>query len=240
MPTTSVRLPSWLARGVAGSSAYRYLDDTAGAVKAAYPATSARADVDVAGVCDCLNRAWGTELILNFTRRIASEDELVRLTNSWGAVQAYYVAYGATQALLMAEGKPRPRSHPATQKMAIDLWVTRTNAVAPWSFAIASPMHREASADGALNGRGRPLDTEIRNWSGCTRQTCWDLAAIALRSTRKEAVDEKLAQARKEKVARRRREWRDQEAQRLAAHQRPRTNRRGLAREGLTRVRRRH
>lgn len=127
----------------------------------------------------CLTRAWSTELLLALGAAVAGEDELLRLTNSWAVVQAYYAAYGATQALLVAEGKPRPQTHPKTQAQAVDLWVTRATELAPWSLAMATPGRRPAGDDGAINGPGRSL-RDVHPWSGCDPQSCWDIAGKAL------------------------------------------------------------
>src|SRR6266545_354372 len=70
---------------------------------------------DLAGVRRSLANAWGTELLLGLSREYAVEDDLVRLANNWGAVQAYYVVYHAFQAYMLATAKrdlrhtPRPR-----------------------------------------------------------------------------------------------------------------------------------
>jgi hypothetical protein len=169
----------------------------------------------------CLTRAWGTELLLATGRRVASEDELLRLTNSWGVVQAYYAAYSATQALIVAEGRARPTAHTSTQKQAVDLWVTRAFAVAPWSFAMGSCAERNTGDDGSVNGPGRPIRA-AHPWSNCDPESCWDIAALALRSTRDEAVEQALAGRRKEKLSRRRKAWEEAERGRIAKGRRPR------------------
>jgi hypothetical protein len=177
---------------------------------------------DARQVVACLQRAWGTELLLNVVRRFATEEELLRLANSWGAVQTYYAAYGATQALIVAEGRSRPPSHPSTQKQFVDMWVHRGAALAPWSFAFGPTSGAQADAQGYTNGPGRPLDHSIHAWSACTETACWDLAAVALRSTRQHAIDENLRQKRKDKLKLRQREWRQEEEFRRRTGKRPR------------------
>ena len=196
------------------------------------PRSSANA-FDEAVLSGCLSRAWGTELLLAMGRRVAGEDEMLRLTNSWGVVQAYYAAYSVAQALIVAEGRPRPEQHGATQRQAVDLWVTRGYAVAPWSFAMASPTDTRAAADGSIHGPGRPLQ-EVHNWSGCDRTTCWDLAANALRSTRQDAVLRALINARERKLTERRRSWRRGEAARIQAGKRLRKEPRWPGHANLT------
>jgi hypothetical protein len=173
---------------------------------------------DPSQVFECLRRAWGTELLLNVGRRlIGNEDELLRLANSWGAVQAYYAAYGAVQALIVAEGRNRPTKHPATRTQAVDLWVHRSAILAPWSFAVGSPDDPRADAHGCAGGPGRTIDVTIHPWTACTSTTCWDLAAVALRSTRQDTMDERLKSLRREKLALRKKSWRSTQDQRVAS-----------------------
>jgi hypothetical protein len=173
-------------------------------------------------VFPCLHRAWGTELLLTVSKRFATEEELLRLANSWGAVQAYYAAYGATQALIVAEGRPRPASHPATQKQYVDMWVRRTASLPPWSFAAGPSDDLHADADGYINGPGRRIDPTAHSWSTCSVATCWDIAALALRSTRQRVVAERLHQKRKDKLRQRQKEWRTEEVDRIKSGKRPR------------------
>lgn len=182
----------------------------------------------------CLNRAWGTELVLNISRRVASEDELVRLTNSWGSVQAYYAAYGATQALIVAEGRARPTNHQATQSQMAPLWVSRRSSLAPWSFAMAEPGTRSAAPNGAINGPDQPISTSLSNLVTCTPRNSWDLAAMALRSTRERAVADSLARERTEKLRARKRRWRAESAARLDAGLKPRQEPVWPTRQNLT------
>lgn len=176
---------------------------------------------EAALVFDCLRRAWGTELLLNVGRRYATEEELMGLANSWGVVQAYYAAYGAVQALIVAEGRNRPASHPATQKQVATLWCHRGAALPLWSFSVGSPSDSQANADGCVNGPDRLLDPSVHAWSASTPTTCWDLVAMALRSTRQHAVDEQLKRRRREKVAQRRKEWNSKQQERTAGGKAP-------------------
>jgi hypothetical protein len=86
---------------------------------------------DLAGVRRSLANAWGTELLLGLSRQYAVEDDLVRLANNWGAVQAYYVVYHAFQAYLLANGEARPTTHSKTQRMFADRWAGRTLHMPP-------------------------------------------------------------------------------------------------------------
>ena len=174
------------------------------------------ADIDLDAVLGCLNRAWGTELILATTSALASDSEVIRLANSWGSVQAYYALYGATQAVLVAEGRARPQNHETTRKAFVDLWVTRRIDLAPWTFALAEPGTRMADVDGFIGGPGRPLDTSLHAWSSWGDEQCWDIAAKALRGVRKHHVDEQYASARTRKRAQRRKEFAADQDERVA------------------------
>jgi hypothetical protein len=90
-----------------------------------------------------------------------------------------------------------------------------TASVAPWSFGITARGARHAAADGSINGPGRPLE-EVDPWAACTDRTCWDIAGLALRTTREDVVDEALTQARREKLRERLRLFRAGQDQRLA------------------------
>jgi hypothetical protein len=152
---------------------------------------------DVARVRASLVNAWGTEMILNVTMTYAQEDELVGLTNNWAAVQLYYSAYHSTQALLVARGYDRPQSHEQTQRMFGDLWVNRVANLPPWSIGMGP--------SGIRNGPNRDVDHTIHSWSACTSQSCWDLSAKALRTTRDDVVAAAMHRARLEKQRARRR-----------------------------------
>ncbi|MCA1709405.1 MAG: hypothetical protein LC808_41455, partial [Actinobacteria bacterium] len=93
------------------------------------------ANVDLDQVRKSLVNAWGTELLLGLAGEYASEKELVSMANNWGVVQAYYVAYHATQALAVARGAQRPDSHPKTQRMFATHWVNSAFRVPPWCLA---------------------------------------------------------------------------------------------------------
>jgi hypothetical protein len=160
----------------------------------AFP-VSGGATGDHADVHACLNRAWGTELVMCGTRQYANEEELLRLANSWAAVQAYYAAYGGTQALIVAEGHARPTTHAQTQRMGVDLWIARGAQLPPWTFAVGSKQDRRCANTGMANGPARPL-TRVSALSGCTPENCWELAEQVLRTTREEAH----AESRKRRV----------------------------------------
>ncbi|MCU8593775.1 hypothetical protein [Streptomyces sp. A13(2022)] len=169
----------------------------------------------------CLRRAWATARLLEHTHALAEDSEIIRLANSWGAVQTYYVLYGAAQALMVAEGGTRPQSHEPTKRRYVDLWTSRTLHIAPWTVAATSPGDRLADRDGILGGPGRALDLDLHPWVAWQGEQAWDIAAKALRSTRQLLVDTRLAGKRREKLAAKKKQWRlDQEA-RTASSRKP-------------------
>lgn len=195
------------------------LEALAQRVAAAFPVPKSLPAVDANELRKCLNRAWGTELLLGLGSRF-EEDEVIRLSNSWGSVQTYYVGYAATQALIVAEGRARPTDHPKTQSQVRALWVDRQSAVQPFSFA-AMPGCK-SNPSGYKNGPGRPIDMSLSNWTAVGSNNCWDIAATALRSTRNDAVERKLQEARLRKARDRAKVWQAEEDQRIAKGKAPR------------------
>lgn len=171
-------------------------------------------------VAACLNRAWGTELILATTIDLASTSDVVGLANSWGSVQAYYAIYGAVQAVLVAEGHPRPDNHQTTQRSFVDLWITRRIDLPPWSFASAAVGARLADADGFVGGPNRKLNLAVHPWSAWAAESAWDISALALRGTRRRQSDEQRDAARERKRAQRRKDFKAKQEERNSAGKR--------------------
>lgn len=165
---------------------------------------------DLEGVRKSLVAAWGTELILALGGVYATEDEFVRLTNNWAAVQLYYVLYHATQAALQAQGQPRPSTHTKTQNMFSDLWITSCRNVAPWSFGLGDGGYHNLPVLQAFDQDAKPISRPR------SIESCWSLAATALRTTRDLAVEEAFLKRRKELQSAVRRAWRTTETTRLA------------------------
>jgi hypothetical protein len=90
-----------------------------------------------------------------------------------------------------------------------------------WSLAIGSILDKTTDASGAINGPGRPIH-DVHPWSSCGTENCWDLAASALRSTRKNAVEEQLTRHRQGKVRDRKMSWKAEEQLRISAGKNPR------------------
>jgi hypothetical protein len=174
-----------------------------------------RADIDSAQVERSLTNAWGTELLLTFTRDVATEDELLRLTNNWSIVQAYYVAYHAIQALLVSTGQPRPTGHSITQRQYASFWVHHARDLCPWSLAFGSEGPENMPPAHAANPGVQP-------WQTVDSVNCWDIACRALDTTRRSVVSEAISDKRHHERSARRKAWRDEEASRQSVGRRAR------------------
>jgi hypothetical protein len=195
------------------------LQGLASAVRAspAFGRLTKRSDADTGAVSAILRNAWATELLLASAGQLA-RDELIGLANNWAVVQAYYASYHAAQALTVARGQPRPQTHTKTQKAYCDFWVARPVSLPPWSLAWA--------ASGCANlPRGRSV-TQVHPWTGCDDDTCWDLVALALRTTRQDALRERIRRERKRRQNENRKRWASHERERLAMGRRPRKEQR--------------
>ena len=172
--------------------------------------------LDRAQVHKSLINAWSTEVLLALPGQWADEeDEFIRLANTWGVVQAYYVGYHATQALVVAKGMNRPTNHQKTQQQYATLWADRPLGLSPWTFG--------AAHDGWRNlPPGETIDSAIHPWSACTDQSAWSLVAKALGSTREAAVKESRSNKRDAGRRARRKVWQDAEDARLEAGKRAR------------------
>lgn len=176
-----------------------------------------RGEPDLRKLSGSLANAWGTELLIILSGRYASGDELLRLSNNWAAVQTYYVFYHAAQALAVANDMPRPQGHPSTQRVFMSSWATRNVSLPPWSLAAAHSKYLNLPP-------GRLIDDDIHPWTRCDKETCWDLSAKALRTTRGDAILLAIRQKREAKRKGRRKAWEAKEAQRIAKGGRQRTS----------------
>lgn len=186
-----------------------------------YRASGSPSSCDRDQLLACLRRAWATARLLEHTHTLAEDSEIIRLANSWGAVQAYYVLYGAAQALMVAEGGTRPPMHEPTKRRYVDLWVSRSLQIAPWTLAAAAPGARLADPDGFLGGPGRALDFDLHPWVAWQDEEAWDIAAKSLRSTRQLLIDDRLVKARREKLAAKKKQWRLDREARVASGRKP-------------------
>ena len=162
-----------------------------------------------------LTNAWGTELLLQLSGEYAVEDELLRVTNNWAAVQLYYVFYHATQALILARGDSRPDTHQKTQKLFMDMWVMRPLDCAPWTLghgAVPTNVPKSHTVETKITTVARPrTEADFLNY-----------VLKALFTTRKEAIPG-VARARREaKQKADRQAWEREEAERIRVGRRPR------------------
>jgi hypothetical protein len=171
---------------------------------------------DLPAVRRSLVNAWGTELLLALGGVYATDDELARLANNWAAVQLYYILYHATQALAQAKGQQRPTSHPVTQRIYADLWVTRTIDLAPWTLGVGDGGCRNLPSHQAIDPAATPV-----SWPR-NEDDCWSYAVKALRTTRDQAVAEALRNRRRQQQSAKRKVWIQAEDARLAQGKRPR------------------
>ena len=170
---------------------------------------SRNTSIDIGQIQSSLHSAWGTEAILLMTRRIINEEELLRLSNNWSSIQVYYIFYHCTQALHVAKGHPRPRSHPNTQNIFYDYWAARSVFLPPWSLAYGNV--------GTINAPPEIVpDISVHPWTACEGNNVWNLASKALMTTRRDALDEKYREKRELKRRQNRRAWSQEENDRLA------------------------
>jgi len=178
-----------------------------------------RAELDQGQVRRSLHNAWGTEFLMLTSQRFAAEEDIIRLSNNWLCIQTYYVFYHCVQALAVAKGNPRPESHPRTQSLFCDYWANRHFVLPPWTLGVG--------ADGARNAPpGIVINPNVHPWETCEGGNAWSVAAKALTTTRAEALQERMSQAREAKRRARRREWERVERERLALGRKPRVQRR--------------
>lgn len=206
----------WLAGKKVFTSNRAALDIVASTAAAAGLKDKRPSAIDYNQVHKSLRNAWSTEVLLALPGEWAKdEDEFIRLSNTWGVVQAYYVGYHATQALIVSKGRQRPTSHLQTQQQYASLWADRPLACPPWTLG---------AADGGL--RNKPpavtIDGAVHPWSNCSAANCWSLAAKALKTTRDEVVRKALDDKREEGRRRRKKDWETLEAERLAKGHKPR------------------
>lgn len=159
-----------------------------------------------------LENAWSTELLLLMSHRLLRGDEIVRVSNNWNVIQAYYALYHATQAVVTARGSDRPESHPKTQRMFADFWRQSSEELAPWSLSYGP--------DGVMPATVS-VDLRLHPWSTVDGTTCWSVAMKALQTTRQDAIAEKLASAREDRRKARRKAWQDAQSKRPPHRRKP-------------------
>jgi len=170
--------------------------------------------IDSQQVLSSLRNAWGTELLINMGKHFVHESELVKLSNNWSTVQAYYVLYHSTQAVAVAKDYVRPPNHPRTQSLFHNLWAARNLCLEPWTLAYGF--------DGPQNIPSNiTVDDDIHNWSLCSPASAWSLACKALKTTREDKLDKSYRKAREKKRVEKRKFLKQQQAERIEIGKRP-------------------
>jgi hypothetical protein len=174
-----------------------------------------RDDIDIDQTRSCLQSAWGTEALILMSGEVFREEEAVRLSNNWSAIQTYYVLYHCAQALHVAQGHPRPDSHPKTQNAFFNQWASRPGLLEPWTFGYG--------ASGPVNCPPQVhIDVSVHAWSTCEGGNAWNLYAKALMTTRRDDIAERQRATRKRKKQALRRAWNEEEQRRISLGRRPR------------------
>jgi hypothetical protein len=170
--------------------------------------------VDLKTLKRVLANAWGTEILLSLSRRYAKDDELIRVTNTWGVVQLYYCIYHATQALALVRGLLRPESHPKTRKLFASFWVNQSKNLPPWTFGMNHLGYKNVPS-------AVKIDEALHPWTSCTLDSCWSIAAKAIRSTREDAMRTAAKKKRTDLHRARMKQWTELQEQRVAAGKKP-------------------
>ena len=174
-----------------------------------------RREVDQDALRRVLMSAWGTEFLLWSGGQMAADEdsEIMALVNQWGVVQAYYACAYATQGVAVAQGNPRPDSHPKTQRLFVQFWIDSYRMFPPWSLAVDHSGPRNFPADIVT-------DEAVHPWIGIDGRSCWALDALLLRSTRRPIVQARADRRRIELQAARRKAFeREQDARRSRGRQ---------------------
>jgi hypothetical protein len=173
--------------------------------------------VDLDRLARCLRNAWGSELLLALSREFIDEDEVVRLSNNWNVVMAYYIAFHGTHAVVAGREQPAPPDHTRLRRQYGAIFVDSPCDLTPFSFA-------RGSEDWCNLPPGERVDSAVHVWAACTTDNCLSIASSALKSTRRDQINDALAQARAVKQKMRNQAWRrddeerKQEGKKLQVH----------------------
>ena len=150
-------------------------------------------DKDFSQLHKSLNNAWGIEAIFKMENLLIKEDDLIRLSNNWCLMQAYYAFYYTTQALAVIEGYSKPKTHPQVQRAFLKLWSDKHWILSPWCISY--------NEDGFHNlPPGVSIDDHIHSWKKVDEMTALNLFCKALRTTRDEFIEEALRKRRQRRA----------------------------------------
>ena len=147
-------------------------------------------EFDSGDVHHSLNNAWSVEALYKMENIFIDEDDLMRLSNNWCIVQAYYILYYSTQALAVAEGHNRPRTHAQVQKTFYKLWRDMPWLISPWCISFDEKGFHNLPA-------GVYADDHIHSWKKVDEDSALSLFCKALRTTREEYISEAFIKRRK-------------------------------------------
>jgi len=171
--------------------------------------------IDLQQVRTSLENAWGTELLLALGAHVARDEEIIRLSNNWNVVQAYYVFYHATQAIVACKGYARPTTHPKTQQLYFQIFTKSNQSLAPWTLGFGNSGPVNIPEEFTIN-------PWLHSWTTCTEETAWSLACKAFRTTREEMIPNQMRKKRADKRNRRKKDWEEEEKERVRAGRAPR------------------
>ena len=136
---------------------------------------------------EILRNGWATEVLLN-SPRVLGGDDLVAFANLWAPVQAYYAVFEAFSALAMTVTGSRPlRTHAALLGWAATQVAHPASPfVVPWTARVGGPLGAH-TFDGF---GGATLDHRISNLTAPHAANAPSLLALALRTTRREQIDD--------------------------------------------------
>jgi hypothetical protein len=145
-----------------------------------------------------MENAWGTELLLLLGHQFLRSDEIIRLSNNWNVVQAYYAVYHATQALAVARGGERLDTHAKLQRFFVDFWGRLPQDYAPWCITAHATGYCPTTV---------VVDDTIHTWRTIDSNSCWSICCKALKTTRADAVEARIQEERETKKRSRRKTW---------------------------------
>lgn len=136
---------------------------------------------------EIMRNGWATEVLLN-SPRVLGGDDLVAFANLWAPVQSYYALFNAFSAMAMtATGSRPPRSHAALLTWAATQVAHPASPfVTPWTARVGGPPNA-CTYEGF---GGATLDHAMSNLAAPHAANAPSLLAKALRTTRREQIDD--------------------------------------------------
>jgi hypothetical protein len=136
---------------------------------------------------EILRNGWATEVLLN-SPRVVGGAELIGFANLWAPVQAYYAVFNAFSAMAMTLSASRPPKTHATLLgwAATQVGHPASPFVVPWTARVGG-----APGTYTFEGfAGAPIDHGISNLVAATVLNAPSLVAVALRTTRRDQIEE--------------------------------------------------